>query len=129
MHNSGDTVGRTITFSKSTSGTTTTETYTMTDSNGASKVYTITWNNVSARTPDNTQNITVQMVTAVGLPNGRSYQFQYDGNGYLTTLTFPSGAYIRYTYTFPTDDSVVNSGWWVVTRSVSSDGTVPSVPM
>jgi hypothetical protein len=46
-----DTVGRSITYAKSTSGTTTTETFTLLDSNGSAKVYTVTWNSVPARSP------------------------------------------------------------------------------
>ena len=59
----GDTVVRTIGFSKGTSGTTTTETYTLTDANGSAKVYTITWNNVAAKSPETPpKDITVQMI-------------------------------------------------------------------
>ncbi len=119
-----DNVGRTFSYTKTTSGTTTTETYTLTDSNGSPKAYTITSNNVSARTPDNMQTITVQMVTSIGLPNGRSYQFQYESNGYLTTPTFPSRAYIRYTYWYP--NPTRQSGWYVASRIISSDGTAAS---
>ncbi len=118
-----DTVGRSISYSRTTSGTTTTETFTLQDSNGSPKVYTITWNNVAARSPDNATGITIKTVTAIGLPNGRSYQFQYDGNGYLSTVTFPSGAYIRYTYSYPSERA---SGWLVATRNISADGSAAS---
>jgi YD repeat-containing protein len=112
-----DTVGRTVAYS--TQGYT--EIFTMQDSNGASKAYSVTSTSVPATAPDGT-SMTARMVTAINLPNGRSYQLQYDGNGYLSKLILPSGAYIRYTYSRPPN----LNGWQVATRSVSSDGTSAS---
>jgi hypothetical protein len=39
------------------------------------------------------------VVQSIALPNGKSYQFQYDGTyGLLSKITYPSGAYISYTW-------------------------------
>src|SRR5207302_70066 len=65
-------------------------------------------------------NITLNVVQSIVLPNGRSYQFTYNSNGYLSQVTFPSGAYIRYSYTA----GVI--GLNVASRVVSSDGTAAS---
>ena len=113
----GDTVGRSVTYSK----TSTAETITIRDSNNQLKTYTINWASVPARSPDDSLNLTIKVVQSIGLPNGRSYQFTYNPQGYLDRVTFPSGAYIRYTYGRP--DSF---GWIVASRRVSADGTAAS---
>lgn len=41
----------------------------------------------------------VTRISAIGLPNGKSYSFQYDGvTGLLNKLIYPSGGYVRYVW-------------------------------
>ena len=39
------------------------------------------------------------MPTAIILPNGLTYTFQYDSCGMLRKVTYPTGGYTRYDYT------------------------------
>jgi YD repeat-containing protein len=66
---------------------------------------------------------TVNMMTALVLPNQTSYMFQYDSYGDLTQITFPTGGSVSYTWeTVPWDNfSTSNPVTRVVaTRTVNS---------
>jgi YD repeat-containing protein len=52
-------------------------------------------------------NGTYAMPSAVILPNGTSYNFQYNGCGLLQKVTYPSGGYTRYDYT------LLNFSTWI----------------
>ncbi|MGH9891034.1 MAG: hypothetical protein ACREA0_03425, partial [bacterium] len=75
---------------------------------------------------------TLPLLTAVTLPNGLSYQFEYVSNsdgtttGEINKITLPTGGYIRYLYgAVSGGDSRLWQGAAraVVSRIVSSDGT------
>jgi RHS repeat-associated protein len=53
---------------------------------------------------------TYSMPSAVILPDGLSYTFQYDGCGHLLKAIYPDGGYTRYTYT-PVPTSVWGPGF------------------
>ena len=95
-----DTVGREISFSE----TSTQQTFTLKDSNGANQIYRVNFT-------DANQN----RVSSIQLPNERYWTFEYDTSyeHLITKVTFPSGGYIRYTY----------SNHRVTSRNISADGT------
>ncbi|HWY23089.1 MAG TPA: RHS repeat-associated core domain-containing protein [Candidatus Acidoferrum sp.] len=110
-----DTVGRAITFTSSA--------ITYNDSNGTPQTITITWGgyNTNPNFPINqygeqNQPITVSFVTAVTLPNGDKWQMSYDPDstghtyGELTKITYPTGGYTKYDYTFVGTANGDNSG-------------------
>jgi YD repeat-containing protein len=82
---------------------------------GFSKPYVVNWETISynftisASNPTPTQNCatvgaqsssgTMLVVQSIQLPNGQSYQFQYDPNyGLLNKIIYPTGAYVQYTW-------------------------------
>ncbi len=117
-----DTTGRTYAYSNDG----VTETFTMTDANGQSKIYRIIWTTVSAYDPQHypiALNSSFRVVQSIQLPNGRSYSFEYNGHGFLSKVTLPSGAYIRYSYS-RFGGSMLREH--VAARIVSPDGAVAS---
>jgi len=117
-----DTVARTITYS----GSPTAEVITLTDANGQAKQYTINWGVISGNFHDFHGSLpaTYRVVQSIVLPNSKSFQFQYDSNGNLSKIIFPTGAYIRYTYASWADGYV--GGYSLYQKIVSADGTVGS---
>src|SRR5438552_8143659 len=119
-----DTVGRPITYE--TNGTT--ETITLVAANGQPQVYRIDWayvpTSIAAIYEPTGQavNDSFKVITAITLPNGKAYTFEYNSEGTLSKLTFPSGAYIRYQYTHP----LVHLRAHVTSRWVSADGNPAS---
>jgi RHS repeat-associated protein len=114
-----DTIGRTITFETNYTGSPNAyyERYKITDANGVLRTYQVNFTYPSVWDPHKVAWVTLtgksRHVSSIDLPNGKTWQFEYDGNlGYLTKVTYPTGAYISYTY----------SGDGVQYRKVSEDG-------
>ena len=72
------------------------------------------------------------VISSIQLPNGQSYQFQYDGTyGFVSKIIYPFGGYVRYVWAlqnpWEVGDYACGSyryGWPVITdRYVSYDGT------
>lgn len=72
------------------------------------------------------------VISSIQLPNGQSYQFQYDGTyGFVSKIIYPSGGYVRYVWGLqnPWEVGDYSCGsyryaWPVITdRYVSYDGT------
>jgi RHS repeat-associated protein len=122
-----DTLGRTVSYSSAGAYYTWSETYTVVDSNGTNRSYVLGWTVLTGLIGPWTQTqVQLSTLTSITLPNGKSYSFQYNHpQGFLTQVTLPSGAYIKYVYpaspnnTSPAYDQVIE-------RHVSPDGTVGS---
>lgn len=82
---------------------------------GEANPYTVTWENISysfINTPSNygieseqcnlstnPQTGTLRVIQSIGLPNGQTYQFQYDSQyGYLSKIIYPGSASVSYTW-------------------------------
>jgi YD repeat-containing protein len=113
-----DTLGRSLLTSSGfgTTGNTVTV-------SGIANPYTVTWGSSSSNWSYNTQTtydggsgscaslngtymVTLPEITSIELPNGTSYQFQYDAvSGLLSKIIYPTGAYVRYLWgTYPMSD-------------------------
>jgi len=95
-----DSVGRVVTFGYNAGGALTSVSYK--DSNGQTRTITINYAPVSV-----TSSLTNPVGSATGsfnvpsyivLPNNRSFSFQYNTFGELSTITYPTGGYTRYDY-------------------------------
>jgi YD repeat-containing protein len=124
-----DTLGRAITYSNTGSGTFyPPETFTLQDANGQPQVYRIDWTKVYATIPAYLESSgyavddDFKLVSAITLPNGKAYTFEYNTEGMLSKVTLPSGAYIRYQYAHPGNSMRAH----VTSRWVSHDGTAAS---
>lgn len=119
-----DTIGRSISYSVSGLQVT----VTLRDSNDQPKLYRYAYSTLSGvPVPNSSSTMSMRVITSIVLPNGRSYALEYNSNGYLSKLTFPSGAYIRYSYWRPTLSCTGWVGkWHVSSRTVSADGTAAS---
>lgn len=62
---------------------------TVLDSNGNPRTYNFTYTTINSTGPWND-------ITAISLPNGHAYSFQYLSTGEVTKVTFPTGGYISY---------------------------------
>jgi RHS repeat-associated protein len=125
-----DTLGRTIQVQPYGSSIL----YKITDANGVLQTYTLQYESNSVcdpwygwpwngTYPGCTYYTYQTQIASLTLPNGKSYQFQYSHpQGYLTKVTLPSGAYIRYVYATPSS-SGPGPYDQVVQRIVSADGT------
>jgi len=103
-----DTVGRNITYNSSSTGLLSSIAYL--DSNGTSRTIALQYIslplNCTFSLPTTNANIavvtqpsgSVTMLSAVVLPNGLSYTFQYSGCAELSKITYPGGGYTRYEY-------------------------------
>jgi RHS repeat-associated protein len=132
-----DTLGRTIQTSNGSNSVL----YKITDSTGTLQTYTVGYTFQNDCDPFYEyvwwwptwqgcwHYVSHQKISSITLPNGKSYLFEYDsshnnGLGFMTKVTLPSGAYMRYIYAAPP------SGTWpayydeVVQRFVSLDGTL-----
>ncbi len=146
----GDDAGRAVvTLAYSTTSPNTPTTVTVT---GLSNPYTITSGTASSNFtiattlldaspcagPTSLSNGQTQSTfTAITLPNGKSFQFQYDSTyGLLTKVVYPSGGYVSYTWGLNTQSDVVTvkqsdnftchyryDSFAVMHRYVSFDGT------
>ena len=118
-----DTLGRTIRFTTSED----TQTIQLTDANGEPQTYRINWGSVMYRGPSDPSSATaspVDMVESIDLPNGQSYEFFYNSNGGLQTVTLPTGGRILYTYFNPGN----SAQWFVHFRFVYPDGDTSGTP-
>lgn len=138
-----DTLGRTIGYTAgSWSGGYLSDVYTIVDSSGTNRSYTITYKTMTVfsavNTPhyDTTMGSTKNLISSITLPNGKQWLFEYVHNqGFLTKVTLPSGAYIKYAYV---NQGTYGMGWstgytpnygasraddYIVERRVSADGT------
>src|SRR5882672_9033312 len=108
--------------------------YTYYDSSGTAQTYTVNYASISLSTHF---NITVpsygliienaetrQKVTSIVLPNGKSYSFQYETNGYggISRIDFPTGAFV--TYVWDTWADAQRSYRYVTSRTLNVDGQV-----
>src|SRR5882672_1004679 len=108
--------------------------YTYYDSSGTPQTYTVNYSPISLSTHF---NITVpgfgliiedtetrQKVTSIVLPNGKSYSFQYETNGYggISRIDFPTGAFV--TYVWDTWADAQRSYRYVTSRTLNVDGQV-----
>ena len=124
-----DTLGRTIVTLQSGTNQ---EIYTVYDSSGFPQTYTANYGTVNLATNFNvlsdytgyikewTGSRTV--ITSIALPNGRSYQFQYESGTYgaITRIDLPTGGYITYTWATLVDGSKTHR--YVASRTVNVDG-------
>jgi RHS repeat-associated protein len=102
-----DTLGRTYAVVTGPSGQTV---YTITDSNGTSRSYTVTYTSILLATKFEAPSPLVQefsggrsVISSIQLPNGQQYTFEYENSnvesyGGLTKVTLPTGGYIQYTW-------------------------------
>ncbi|MGB8800684.1 MAG: RHS repeat-associated core domain-containing protein [Candidatus Acidiferrales bacterium] len=68
----------------------------------------------------------VAAVTAIELPNGQSYQFQYDSTyGVLKQITFPNGGYVAYTWGYNAQSGVA---YWEAHKTGNSCSAIYDVP-
>jgi RHS repeat-associated protein len=102
------------------------------DSSGTLQTYTVNYSSILLSTHfnisvgsygliiENTE--TRNKIDSIVLPNGRSYLFQYETNGYagLSRIDFPTGAYV--TYTWGTWSDNVRSYRYVTSRTLTVDG-------
>lgn len=100
---------------------------------GLSNLYTVTWGSTSynftipaTAAPWNSANCggpssphtsgSMPVITSIGLPNGKSYQFQYDPvSGLLSKIIYPTGAYVSYVWgpsTTPSDPAYYEDGYY-----------------
>ncbi|HSY36319.1 MAG TPA: RHS repeat-associated core domain-containing protein [Acidobacteriaceae bacterium] len=104
-----DTVGRTVTVSASAANgaSPATLSFQYPDSNGVTRTVTVPFitvtNTCGAGVDTDTKTYygsggTTSMPSAVILPDGLTYTFQYDACGNLNKVTYPSGGYTRYAY-------------------------------
>jgi len=101
--------------------------YTVSDSSGTPRTYTVNLTNVAVATHFQIGGVAEYSGTRVGissivLPNGRSYTLQYNGNGEITQLTYPTGAVV--TYNYATLSNSTCSYRYVSSRSLSVGGQV-----
>jgi hypothetical protein len=102
------------------------------DSSGTLQTYTVNYSSISLSTHF---NITVpgvgpitefsgtrDKVTSLVLPNGKSYSFQYETNGFggISRIDFPTGAYV--TYTWDTWADAQHTYRYVTSRTLNVDG-------
>ena len=115
-----DTLNRTITFTSNEN----TQTIELPSGTGESRTYRINWSSVMYRgpylesVPSSATASSVDMVQSIDLPNGQSYDFSYDTDGRLQTLTLPTGGRIVYGYFQPGG----STHWFVHSRTVYPDG-------
>src|SRR5258708_16585035 len=62
---------------------------------------------------------TLQAIQSVALPDGTSYQFQYDMYGQITSMTLPTGGQVTYGYTNTTAPNQINR--WLASWTVDGN--------
>jgi RHS repeat-associated protein len=104
-----DTLGRAITYILPSSGTPPYTGISYLDSDGTSRTISFQYTSLALNctfplpTPISGLTVTqpsgsIPIVSAIILPNGLSYTFQYNGCAELTKITYPAGGYARYEY-------------------------------
>ena len=109
-----DTVGRTVNISTTAASgnNPTAMAFSYPDSNGISRTVTVQFTTINNTCTSQYQYGTggpYSMPSAVLLPNGLAYTFQYDACGNLLKVTYPSGGYTRYTYAVETAGATMPS--------------------
>jgi RHS repeat-associated protein len=106
--------------------------YKVNDSNGTPQNYTVNFINIPIQTSFGVSGAygtileigggTRSVISSIVLPNGQSYQFQYETGGYgeLTRIDLPTGGYI--TYTWDTISAGDHTRRYVSGRTVHVDG-------
>ncbi len=61
---------------------------------------------------------TLQAIQSIALPDGTSYQFQYDSYGEITSMTLPTGGQVTYGYTNTTANGINR---WLTSRTVDGN--------
>jgi hypothetical protein len=107
-------------------------TFTVNDSSGTARNFTVnlgttmietSWGTgVGGTLRDFTPASSTSVISSVVLPNGQSYQFQYEPNSYggITRIDFPTGAYV--TYTWATADTSYKQYRYVSSRTLHVNG-------
>ena len=102
------------------------------DSNGTLQTYTVNYAPITLSTHFNVtsgsygpiaeNSETRNVITSVVLPNGRSYQFQYETNGFggISRIDLPTGAYV--TYVWDTWSDHERSYRYITSRTLNVDG-------
>jgi hypothetical protein len=121
-----DTVGRGM---LSRTDTTNQTVFTVFDSNGTARTYTVNYVDLAISTNFNMASIygglvreyagTRKAISSIVLPNSRSYSFLYDNYGYVTRIAFPTGAIIDYTWA---NDGPPERVRYVASRKVTVNG-------
>lgn len=101
--------------------------YKVYDSNGVQQTYTVNFTTISLHTNFNVSGVTEYVgtrsaISSIVLPNGRSYQFQYETGTYggITQITLPNGAIISYTWGTLVDG--MSTHRYVTSRTVNVSG-------
>jgi len=105
--------------------------YSVNDSAGTPRSYTLnlgtitiqtTWGSGAFGSYRDFPASSASVISSIVLPNGQSYQFQYEPSSYggLTRVDFPTGAYV--TYTWATADSLEKKYRYVASRTLHVDG-------
>jgi hypothetical protein len=123
-----DTVGRTIVTQQNLGNQIL---YTVRDPNASAQTYTVNLSNISIATNFNINGPygrileysgTRTVISSIVLPNGRSYLFQYENNGYgaINRIDLPTGGFITYTWATAVDSD--KSHRYVAARTVNVNG-------
>lgn len=101
-----DTIGRTVAVSATAAsgGTPASMAFQYPDSNGVTRTVTVQFATITSTCTSSQYGIggPYSMPSAILLPNGLTYTFQYDACGNLIKVTYPSGGYTRYSYALET---------------------------
>lgn len=116
-----DTLGRTpIMKTTNCNGNSSQTCYNILNSQGGRSTITVTTESIFAETTfflsgvtDYVGNITV--IQSIKLPDNTTYQFGYDSTGELSSITFPTGGVVYYSYT-SFHDAFGNANLWATTR-------------
>lgn len=105
--------------------------YDVLNAQGSTSRYTANYNTIYLCSNFNQSGIVdacgyIEEVTSITLPDGTSYQFQYDGSGELSSITLPTGGTITYGFSNFTD-AFRNVNRWITSRT-SSGGTWSYTP-
>ncbi len=98
------------------------------DSNGNLQTYTVNLTNINISTQFNLTGITEYQATpavisSIVLPNGQSYQFQYEPNyGGISQINLPTGAYITYTWATAVNRVKYKTSRYISSRTVHVNG-------
>ena len=129
-----DTLGRApVTVSANPQGNSFPINYDVVNAQGSTSRYIATVSTINVGTQFHQTGVldasgTTQVVTSIALPDGTSYQMQYDSYGELSSLTLPTGGTITFGYTNFTD-AFGNVNRWATSKT-SAGATwnyVPSV--
>jgi RHS repeat-associated protein len=100
--------------------------YAVANSEGSTSNYTVTYQQINVSTAFYQPYIyefsgTLLVASSIALPDGTSYQFQYDSYGELSSMTLPTGQTITYGYT-NFQDAFGNINRWLTSRTLLGEG-------